>query len=162
MACDALLNAQGDSLRRQYLFASRGINPSNLKSQISAISSASHGIPGPGPAGPTAASTWAPPIPLADTDIDGYRQWRHETIIVSAIEENRRRTQRAIQQDLRALMADDWKRQRAALLEELAAYDEDAGMDAGAGPGTARLVGEEGTAQRRRGAQSPSCKVTPR
>jgi hypothetical protein len=93
----------------QYLFASKGINPSHLKSQIASLSAA-----------PSASQPqWEPPIPIADTDVDGYRRWRQETIIIAALEQGRRTTQRVVQNGLTKRVREDWRALRERIGEEL-------------------------------------------
>ena len=100
----------------QYLFASKGINASHLRSQIKNISADQ-------PIQPTTSTApWEPPIPIADTDVEGYRRWRQETIIIAALEQGRRTTQRAVQANLQKRVQEDWKQQREKIMEELSTY----------------------------------------
>ncbi|KAK0555403.1 nuclear pore complex subunit [Tilletia horrida] len=66
--------------------------------------------------------TFEPLQPIFDTDIEGYLKHRHEQIILSTIEETRKKTMDDTLNSLDRSFHRDWERQKRKIFEELGQY----------------------------------------
>jgi len=87
-----------------YLLSRAGLNPSQLNQTLNSLN-------------PT--TTFEPLLPLSETDLEGFVKHSHEQVIISAIEEGRRSTQKQFYERLEVGNRRNWEKQKENLWEEL-------------------------------------------
>jgi nuclear pore complex protein Nup93 len=104
--------------RTAYLLANRGFDAEKVTATLNKINP---------------AATFEPVEGLYDTDIEGYLRLEHETIVTSAIEENRAQTMKDCQDRFERSLHRDWEKAKKRIFEELGQHKQQAAGGRGTG-----------------------------
>ncbi|KAJ3416309.1 hypothetical protein HDV05_002249 [Chytridiales sp. JEL 0842] len=104
--------------RTAYLLANRGFDAEKVTATLNQINP---------------AATFEPVEGLYDTDIEGYLRLEHETIITTAIEENRSQTMKDCNDRFERTLHRDWEKAKKRIFEELGQHKQQSAGGRGSG-----------------------------
>lgn len=103
-----------DSTRAHYLLANRGLDPEQIQETLNSIS---------------IAASAEPTIGLEDTDIDGYLAHERDSVIVTALDEEKVQIQKEYEEAYERMLFSDWEKTKKRIFEELGQHQTTMRMD---------------------------------